>query len=64
MPPFSLAIGGPMTDREWRAVADELERMANDFESAEPGFRDSTADALVIRIRMVIEAIRAQFVGH
>ena len=53
-----------MPDREWRAVADDLERMANDFESAEPGFRDSTADALVIRIRMVIEAIRAQFVGH
>lgn len=53
-----------MTDREWRAVADELERMADDFESSEPGLRDSTADALVIRVRMLIEAIRAQFVGH
>lgn len=57
--------GDPMTtDREWRDVADELERLVEDYETARPEFREGTAGSLVDRVRMLIDRIREDFKGH
>lgn len=56
-----------MTDREWRTLADELERLCDDFtmvKGADAGLAIETADALVDRARILISIIRSAFQGN
>lgn len=50
-----------MTQQEWRDVADELERLCDDFEQAHS---IAWANAIADRVRMLIEQIRAEFRGN
>lgn len=47
--------------QEWRDIADELERLCDDFERAHSV---DWASAIVARVRMLVEQIRDEFRGN
>lgn len=53
-----------MTQQEWRDIADELERFADDYADADPDMRPNWAEALIDRVRMLITTIRDEFPGN
>ncbi len=53
-----------MTQQEWRDLADELERFADDYAAADAELRPQCAESLVDRVRMLVATIRDEFPGN
>lgn len=57
-------MSDPTSHQGWNELANHLERLVADYETARPGFETTTAGAVVDAVKMVIRLIREEFPGH